>query len=284
MVIIEEDADNQLIEVLKKPIDQLGKYCIRFYPAIGNLPEARKHITTLAQKHLPLSHLYFCNGGEIFLMSAEASVWECRKLMQEIGAELGIALVERVGELYDLSRESGLLQIVLESKRKDVRGVDEAALKRQQAEQKRERILGQGASSSAQQIADRRGHHREPVVMIIEDDPFSRKLVQNLLQKQCHLTGLATADNALATYVDLAPDMLLLDINLPDVTGHELLEKIIALDPKAYVVMLSGNADRNNIMQAMGHGAAGFVAKPFSREKLFQYIERCPTISKEKIQ
>ncbi len=65
---------------------------------------------------------------------------------------------------------------------------------------------------------------------------------------------------------------------MPDVTRHELLEKIITIDPEAYIIMLSGNASQANIVQAMSLGAKGFIAKPFSREKIFQYIDRCPTI------
>jgi two-component system chemotaxis response regulator CheY len=129
------------------------------------------------------------------------------------------------------------------------------------------------------EIDQRRSSRKSPHFMIIEDDVFSRRLVENVLQKQYPLTGLGEATNSLQTYSRIAPDLLFLDINLPDVTGHELLERIISIDPKAYVIMLSGNADRENIMQAMRKGAKGFVAKPFTKDKLFQYIERCPTIA-----
>ena len=131
----------------------------------------------------------------------------------------------------------------------------------------------------SQNITQRRAKRNHPEIMIIEDDPFSRRLVENTLLKKYPLTGLAEATYALDTYTRIAPDVLFLDINLPDVTGHELLEKIIIIDPDAYVVMLSGNSDRHNITQAMSKGAKGFVAKPFSKEKLFHYIEHCPTIT-----
>ncbi len=93
------------------------------------------------------------------------------------------------------------------------------------------------------------------------------------------MTGLSVATYALDKYTNIAPDILFLDINLPDVTGHELLEKILILDPDAYVIMLSGNCDRDNITQAISKGAKGFIAKPFTKDKLFQYIDRCPTIA-----
>ena len=118
--------------------------------------------------------------------------------------------------------------------------------------------------------------------MVIEDDAFSRRLVEKVMKNVCTLTSLGSAETALDAYTLSAPDMLFLDINLPDVSGLDLLEKIRKIDPNAYIVMLSGNADRVNITTAMQLGARGFVAKPFTTEKLFQYVNRCPTILKKR--
>jgi len=111
-------------------------------------------------------------------------------------------------------------------------------------------------------------------VMLIEDDDFSRRLVEGALGKLHQVTALANAVDALDVYLLRAPDILFLDINLPDVTGHELLERIVAFDQDAYVVMLSGNGDRKNVLEAMGRGAKGFVVKPFTKDKLQLYIEK----------
>jgi two-component system chemotaxis response regulator CheY len=152
----------------------------------------------------------------------------------------------------------------------------------QQHERKRQAILNGGQQVKSEDIISRRASRETPELMMIEDDAFSRRLVENVLQKQYSITGLGEATLALETYARIAPDLLFLDIDLPDVTGHELLEKILKLDPNAYVIMLSGNCDRENITQAMSKGAKGFVAKPFTRDKLFQYITRCPTIHHQK--
>ena len=102
--------------------------------------------------------------------------------------------------------------------------------------------------------------------------------MENVLQFKYVLTCQGEANYALETYARIAPDLLFLDINLPDVTGHELLEKIMRIDPDVYVIMLSWNADKQNISQAMQKGAKGYLAKPFLPDKLFQYIERCRTL------
>lgn len=289
MIIIDEGASGKLIQTLKAIPDLEGKHCIRVHPIVDT-ESMRDLIIVQAQEHLPGSNLYFCEDGEAFLL-AQASVRECKKTMLEIADTLGIAPVEGIGELYDLALHNGALLILLEKKMEANRKAEADAIKLQAQEQaevqkmrKRQEILNTLPAHAAQGINIRRQMREHPELMMIEDDPFSRRLVSNVLAKQYHITELATAEGALAAYVKLAPDLLFLDINLPNVTGHELLQKIKTLDPKAYVVMLSGNADKNNVMQAMEHGAAGFVAKPFSRDKLFQYIERCPTITKENVQ
>lgn len=282
MIIIDEGAIGKLIQALKSLSDVEGRHCIRIYPTGGDV---RQQITAQAQEHLPSANLYFCEDGEAFLL-AQASVKECKKAMLEIAGALGVQPADDVGELYDLGLQIGALVILLEKKAENRRRAEEESMRRQvqqetaerTAQRRKEMLELPGAARDMNAQRKKRG---KPELMIIEDDPFSRRLVNNVLAKQFRMTELATAEDALSTYAELAPDMLLLDINLPDVTGHELLEKIMALDPSAYVVMLSGNADRTNVTQAMERGAAGFVAKPFSRDKLFQYIERCPTIEKE---
>ena len=291
MIIIDTGAESKLIQTLKNLAAAEGGYCIRIHAAEGSAEQARRKIITQAREYLPAADLYFFEDGEVYLLAPEASARECKKAMLAIAAELRIQPVEHLGELYELAQQGGALLALLEKKSEHDRQMEEAAAMRKAQEEaaeqlarKRRQILEQGAHLGAKEIAALRSARGEPLVMMIEDDPFSRRLVSNVLQKEYKLAALENADGAVSAYSELAPDLLFLDINLPDVNGHELLEKIVAVDPNAYVVMLSGNADKGNIMQAMSRGAKGFVAKPFSRDKLFQYIERCPTINKEKVQ
>lgn len=293
MIIIDEAADQKLVRALKGPYSIGIGYCLHLYPITGvNAEHIRKQVIACAQQHLPGANMYVCEESGIFLLTQMASLKECKKTLLALSEALGVHPVERMGQLYDMAAQVSPLLMMLEKRIEERRKAEEYLLKQRMEEQaanhaarKRQQILDQGVRHDAAQIAALRRQRSEPVLMIIEDDTFSRRLVENVLQKQYEMHGLDSGDGALTTYADLAPDILFLDINLPDVTGHELLEKIITLDPKAYVVMISGNADKGNILQAMERGAVGFVAKPFSREKLFQYIERCPTITgKEKVQ
>ncbi|MDE3060930.1 MAG: response regulator [Pseudomonadota bacterium] len=290
MIIIDTQAAEKLVEALKSLPGSDDERAILFRRIPQDDPESRPRLITHMQRHFPDSELYICDGGDIVLMAHRAPFRECKKAIYEAAVMFGAQPLDSIGNIYDLSMEAGALLTLLEEKIETRRKAEEAALARRSQEQsaaqaahRRKHILEQDAYRSAGQIAAQRNLRREPSLMIIEDDAFSRRLVENVLAKEYRLTGLESAENALFTYARLAPDLLFLDINLPDVTGHELLGKIMALDPDAYVVMLSGNSDRENVMQAMRLGAKGFVAKPFTREKLFQYIERRVALRKETV-
>lgn len=110
-------------------------------------------------------------------------------------------------------------------------------------------------------------------VMLVEDDPLTRRLVAGTFKENYALITAANAEEAVANYLLHAPDIVFLDIGLPDASGLDVLHRIMASDPDAYVVMFSGNSYLDNITAALGTGASGFVAKPFKKDKMQHYIQ-----------
>lgn len=127
-------------------------------------------------------------------------------------------------------------------------------------------------------ITDRREKHEKGAVLIVEDDPFSQRLVEKSLEENYEIYTASSGQDALNNYIRNAPHVVFLDIGLPDASGLDVLLKIFEADPKAYVVMLSGNGSKDNVIKALANGAKGFVAKPFAKDKLNHYINKCPTI------
>jgi two-component system chemotaxis response regulator CheY len=123
-------------------------------------------------------------------------------------------------------------------------------------------------------LVSRKNENAQTKILLIEDDAFSRRLVKNILSKEYDVVEAESGKEALMEFLTYAPNIVFLDINLPDCTGMELLEKLISLDNKSYVVMLSGNAFKDNIVLSMQKGAKGFVAKPFPKDKIFHYLEK----------
>jgi CheY-like chemotaxis protein len=110
-------------------------------------------------------------------------------------------------------------------------------------------------------------------VLLVEDDPLTRRLVTGVFKDKYALIASATAGEAIVNYLLHAPDIVFLDIDLPDASGFDVLHSIMENDPDAYVVMFSGNSYLDNVTDALGAGASGFVAKPFKKDKMQRYIE-----------
>lgn len=109
-------------------------------------------------------------------------------------------------------------------------------------------------------------------VLLVEDDPVTRWMVQNSLKNECQFTAVPTASQAFSQFQAIQPDIVFLDIGLPDQNGTAVLEWIMRNDPGVCVVMFSSNDNLNVISEALEGGASGFIAKPFLKEQLLHYI------------
>lgn len=100
-------------------------------------------------------------------------------------------------------------------------------------------------------ISERRAARPRVEVMVSEDDPFSSRLVCKTIDTK--YASLATFDGkkTIETYIFNAPNVLFLDIGLPDMNGLEILSSIFAADPEAYVVIISANGNKENVMKAI---------------------------------
>jgi len=109
-------------------------------------------------------------------------------------------------------------------------------------------------------------------VLAVEDQPFSRRLLGGLL-KQAHQTHLASdGREAWNMYLTYAPDIAFLDIELPDISGHRLAQLLKAIDPDAFIVMVTANNYAEDVARAKEYGARGFIIKPYCKEKIFEAI------------
>lgn len=122
---------------------------------------------------------------------------------------------------------------------------------------------------------DSRPHRKSLKILLVEDDPLSRKMVLKHLRKDHHAVTAATAKEAVTQYAFHAPDIVLLDIGLPDYPGFHVMETLRAHDPDAYIVMFSGNDFLENISHCLHTGANGFIGKPLQEERLNHYLQEC---------
>lgn len=115
-------------------------------------------------------------------------------------------------------------------------------------------------------------------ILIIEDDVMVRGLLATMLQGTHQIIQAKNAENGIIAYIDQAPNIVFLDIHMPGLNGKDTLMYLRQIDPEAYVVMLSGDSSSHNVIQTQAQGAAGFVRKPFTKEKLLEYVKICPSL------
>lgn len=122
-------------------------------------------------------------------------------------------------------------------------------------------------------LSERRNERSKSTILIADDDLLARTMVANILEKQYNIEFASSGLEALSEYIKCAPDILLLDIGMPDIDGYRVLDTLLGVDREAYVIMFSGRNDPQSIMKAIDLGARGFLAKPFTRKKLLYHLD-----------
>ena len=105
-------------------------------------------------------------------------------------------------------------------------------------------------------------------VLVVDDEPPIRKLLRMGLNAHGYETIEAANGKAALDLLDQSPDLVILDLGLPDMQGHELLQKIRARNESVPIVVLSSRGDEAGKVQALDLGADDYVTKPFGMDEL----------------
>lgn len=111
-------------------------------------------------------------------------------------------------------------------------------------------------------------------LLIVDDASYMRRLIGIMAKKGGHeVVGEAqTGVQAVELYDQLKPDLVILDILMPDMNGLDVLKKIMTKDPKARILMCTASEQSTHVQDALNSGAAGYVVKPFTKESLNEKI------------
>lgn len=119
-------------------------------------------------------------------------------------------------------------------------------------------------------------YYKQLKVLIADDEPLMRGLLTSYLGKECHHQIQKCKDGKEA--IDLYRlhhhefDLVLLDIDMPKVDGLTALKHMREINPDAYVVIISGVGTLKNVKAAIDAGVNGFIAKPYTNEKISETL------------
>jgi len=113
-------------------------------------------------------------------------------------------------------------------------------------------------------------------ILIVDDAAFMRASLKMMLTKNgFEIIGEAENGNmALEQYKLLSPEVVTMDITMPECNGIEALKKIKSFDKNAKVVMISAMGQEGMVVEAVMAGAKGFIVKPFNEAKVLEVLNK----------
>ena len=113
-------------------------------------------------------------------------------------------------------------------------------------------------------------------VLVVDDAAFMRVTIKNMLEKNGYAV-VGEAENgkvAVQKYNELKPDVVTMDITMPEMDGLAALKTIMQLNPQAQIVMMTAMGQQGMVKDAVMAGAKGFIVKPFKEETVLSALKK----------
>jgi len=113
-------------------------------------------------------------------------------------------------------------------------------------------------------------------ILICDDAAFMRMMIKDILSKNGY-TVAGEAENgarAVEKYAEVKPDLVLMDITMPEMDGIQALKKIKEADPAANVIMCSAMGQQAMVIEAIQSGAKDFIVKPFQADRVLEAVKK----------
>lgn len=113
-------------------------------------------------------------------------------------------------------------------------------------------------------------------ILVVDDAAFMRMMIRDILEREGYVIQEAVnGRDAIEKYRESNPDLVTLDITMPEMDGVEALREIRRLDPAARVLMVSAMGQQKMIVDALESGATDFLVKPFQPTKVLETVKKC---------
>ncbi|MBP8714427.1 MAG: response regulator [Lachnospiraceae bacterium] len=113
-------------------------------------------------------------------------------------------------------------------------------------------------------------------ILICDDAAFMRMMIKDILTKNGY-NVVGEAENgakAIEKYNETKPDLVLMDITMPEMDGIQALKKIKESDPKAMVIMCSAMGQQAMVIESIQSGAKDFIVKPFQADRVLEAVKK----------
>lgn len=113
-------------------------------------------------------------------------------------------------------------------------------------------------------------------ILIVDDSDFSRNSISQMLNSKKYnvISEASNGAEAIKSLNDRTPDIAIIDIVMPGMSGFELAKQISEKFKEVFIIMISSLAQENIVIDAISSGASDFLQKPFTKETLINSIEK----------
>lgn len=113
-------------------------------------------------------------------------------------------------------------------------------------------------------------------VLVCDDAAFMRMMIKDILTKNGYEVAGEAENGAIAVnkYAETKPDLVMLDITMPEMDGIQALKKIKEQDPGAVAIMCSAMGQQAMVIESIQSGAKDFIVKPFQADRVIEAIKK----------
>lgn len=113
-------------------------------------------------------------------------------------------------------------------------------------------------------------------ILIVDDAAFMRMMIKDILSKNGYAV-VAEAENgykAVEKYKEVNPDLVIMDITMPEMDGIQAVKQIKAIDGSAKIIMCSAMGQQAMVIESIQAGARDFIVKPFQAERVLEAVRK----------
>ena len=113
-------------------------------------------------------------------------------------------------------------------------------------------------------------------ILIVDDSVIARQMLKKILEEEgaVNIEEAVNGTEAIEKYKTMKPDLVFLDIIMPDIPGDKTLEEIMAIDKNARVIMLSSLGTKEKVLECLKKGAENFIMKPIEKDKIVEIFKK----------
>lgn len=281
-MIITDDAESKLLaQLLEVRGERMQWHVVRLHGS--RMKQGYQRIIRLRESQLGMIDLvqhahsaYLCGDSDMFFLFYDASAEICAALREPLRQlmpfldQLPVPLDE-LFTIHSLTRDyEAMLELVRVKKFAMLAQNQTRMQKERRVEDPGKQHYQWNVEMFAEAVHKRRDRLRQ-LALLVEDDSVVRQMASAVLRPHYSLLPAADGYAGLELFNHHAPDIVFLDIDMPNINGIRVLQTMMEGDPQAVVVMFTAHNSHDILKQALALGARGFVTKPFTAGALLQH-------------